>query len=120
LTRSEASKVEVKEARDSVEVTEKMKISSEMAWDIYHILVERAGAPDGMFNYDTFIHSTTGSSEILEYRFIGHLGMGGKVRVNSERWKVDCYEEDLNDLRRTIIANTNRDLAALKAQYEEE
>lgn len=98
----------------------KVKITSQMAFDIWKVLVDRAGAPDSMVHQDTFIHYASGRDEIQEYRFMGHLGMGGKVQIKPERWKVWCYDEDMNDLRRIIINNTNHDLAELKAEHEEE
>lgn len=98
----------------------RMRLTSQMVFDIWKVLVDRAGAPDSLVDEQTFIHYASGRDEVQEYRFMGHLGMGGKVRINSKRWAVDCYPEDLNDLRRTLIANTNRDLAELKREYEEE
>jgi hypothetical protein len=97
-----------------------MGITSQMAFDIWKVLVDRAGAPDDMTHQETFIHYASGRDEVQEYRFMGYLGMGGKVRINAGRWTVDCYPEDLNDLRRTLIANTNHNLAELKRDYEEE
>lgn len=97
-----------------------MKISSQMAFDIWKVLVDRAGANDSQIDQDCFIHYAAGRDEVQEYRFMGHLGMGGKVQIKPEAWKVWCYDEDMNDLRRTIIANTNYDLGELKREYEEE
>jgi hypothetical protein len=96
------------------------RIDSETAFEIWRILVDRAGANDGLMAQDCFIQYVTSHETVQEYRFMGHLGMGGKVRLLPEAWTVYYYPEDKNELREQIAANANYDLAQLKQIFEEE
>lgn len=98
----------------------KKLISQHEAEGIWKILVDRAGASDSWLVREQFVNYAIRHSEIQEYRFMGHLGMGGKVRIRPEKWEVYCYPEDMNNLRRTLIDNTNYDLAEFKKESEEE
>ena len=97
-----------------------LRINDEMAEDIWNVLVERAGAPDSRDHREMFVHYAAGRSEVQEYRFMGSLGMGGKVRINAERWRVDYYPEDKTDLRETFAANANHDLKELRQTWMQE
>lgn len=96
------------------------RLSDDVADQIWKVLVDRAGASDSRDDRETFVSYALRNPIVKEYRFMGYLGMGGKVRLLPDKWSVDCYPEDMNDLRRQLIANTNHDLAELKKQYEEE
>lgn len=99
---------------------ERFVINSRMAEEIWRVLVDRAGASDSLDARDTFVHYASGKNEIQEYRFMGHLGNGGKVRINADRWDVCYYREDETDLRKTLAANTNHGLAQLREEWMEE
>jgi len=79
---------------------------------IYDALVEYAGAPDNEFWRQTFVDWFTGTDG-TEFRFQGALGFGGKLRRQDGRLFVDCYPEDVTNVRRKMIARTNDALAAL-------
>jgi hypothetical protein len=56
------------------------------------------------------------ASPPTEYRFQGALGFGGKFRLRPsglEPHRVDCYPEDMNPTRRSIIEVTNKALSEL-------
>lgn len=95
-------------------------INSAMAEEIWRVLVDRAGAADSLIARDSFVSHASGKSEVREYRFMGHLGMGGKMRIDAHRWAVDYYPEDKTDLRETLAANTNHSLAQLRDEWLEE
>jgi hypothetical protein len=71
---------------------------------IFSILVQHAGASEAL--RDNFIHTIGTGAE--EYRFQGDLGFGGKFRPKT--MTVDCYKEDLDDIRSKIIEETNQRL----------
>jgi hypothetical protein len=95
-------------------------INSAMAEEIWRVLVDRAGASDSLIARDNFVSYARGKREVQEYRFMGHLGMGGKVRINGDRWDVYYYPEDKTPLRETIAGNANHDLAMLRLEWLEE
>lgn len=91
-----------------------------LAHRIYGVLVEHAGAGDETTDWAQFVIAQTNGC--AEYRFMGVLGFGGKFWHNPIRAKlgtgpgpfyVNCYPEDLNEKRRTVIDRTNAALAEL-------
>jgi hypothetical protein len=110
-----------------------MKLSSELADDLYNILIAFCEASPDM--RQNFVHSMTERQAPHEYRFQGKLGFGGKlrtrleyVRVNSEVTQtmtvrqdlfatVDCYPEDSTPELRLLIARVNALLAIVVEKY---
>jgi hypothetical protein len=84
-------------------------IDLELANDIFDILVETCDASEGW--RANFLHiMTTGCQE---YRFQGNLGFGGKLYNNSSKLYVDCYPEDLTEVRQQAIDLANSRIKAL-------
>jgi hypothetical protein len=81
----------------------------ELANDIFDILVETCDASEGW--RANFLRIMTTGCE--EYRFQGSLGFGGKLYNNSGKLYVDCYPEDLTDVRQQAIDLANSRLKAL-------
>lgn len=55
------------------------------------------------------------TSQHVEYRFCGALGLGGKFHIaNGGRWFVSCYPEDRTFVRDTMIQSANRQLDAMR------
>ncbi len=90
---------------------------------IWDVLVAHAGANGDNWERDSFVQHQTTTFE-REWRFQGVLGFGGKFRRQRtwigpelrERWYVDCYPEDLNDVRTAAIEATNTALAELQKE----
>lgn len=76
--------------------------------EVWTILVEEAGAVES--DRPAFVHHWPAC---VEYRFVGKLGMGGKVWANMGDVYVTCYPEDHTREREQIIAACNGRLAAL-------
>lgn len=95
-----------------------LPMTAEQANAVYDILAAHAGASDDAegWNRKQFVFHQT-SEVVLEYRFQGALGFGGKFRRSGwdDRWYVDCYEEDLTDERRAMIEAANSELAKLRS-----
>lgn len=79
------------------------------AGKVYDVLVMYAGASAEPQTRDAFVQAI--SEGCTEFRFQGKLGFGGKYRPKTNT--VDCYPEDLNQLREYVIANTNSALRML-------
>jgi hypothetical protein len=95
-------------------------MTPERAAAAYDLLVQHAGA-DHSDRY-SFIFHVSKPRPTTEYRFGGLLGHGGKFRnpSDSERTPyVDCYPEDLDERRRTAIAETNEALVALFSNLDD-
>ena len=75
---------------------------------VYDILVNLGGADENMRG--SFIQYHTEGHD-HEWRFSGHLGFGGKYRL--ERNKVDCYREDETQERLTLIEEINEKLSKI-------
>ena len=79
---------------------------------IYDMLVEKAGALESQ--RADFLRSWP---KCVEYRFMGHLGFGGKIYFMRDipdlRIYVACYPEDRTSERDRIIAEINAALGAL-------
>lgn len=95
-------------------------ITEAQALAIRQILVDECGYKVG--DHDSFVFDINTARlhpyvpPVGEYRFCGSLGFGGKFRNNGNNENVpyvDCYPEDVNDVRRAAIANANRRIALL-------
>ena len=86
-------------------------MSPERANAIYDILAEYAGAPE--HGRVSFVYHAEEGRSPMEHRFCGHLGFGGKFRMNAGRIYVDYDPEDRTAERDAIVKATNEALAAL-------
>jgi len=83
---------------------------------VYDILVECAGARDDAYDKMTFVRSALNwdYEHNFEYRFMGNLGGGGKIRLPLKGAPyVDCYRENETPERKAMMEETNRKLKAL-------
>lgn len=81
------------------------------AWGI---LVEHAGARNTDFNRERFIEAfLSPKHQVVEYRFQGHLGFGGKFWRNDRHFYVSCYREEETPTRLAIIEHVNTLLSEL-------
>lgn len=98
------------------------QITPSQADAAYTILVQHAGARAHPFDRELFVyHVAKAKHPATEYRFMGHLGFGGKFRNNGNKNNVphvDCYREDLTQEREAVIAATNAALAELFRMVE--
>ena len=79
---------------------------------IYDVLVEECGAQqDGR---EAFVQHQIDDHYLLEYRFCGALGFGGKLWRSSIRWYVSCYKEDKTPERAAMIEAANQRLETLR------
>lgn len=93
-----------------------MPYSRSILSSIYDILIRCCGASEMEPDRENFVNLAEGYSErrVLEYRFMGSLGFGGKVWLyNSEAPYVTCYQEDETPARRQAIAKASGELALL-------
>ena len=91
-----------------------MKLSKKIANLIYDILVQECGVLEGKDNYnrECFVsHQTT--EEVIEWRFCGKLGFGGKFWRNGGKMYVNCYREDETPERLKMIEAANKRLEDL-------
>jgi hypothetical protein len=83
-------------------------------FEIYKILVEECGARDTSRKYYDFHFAMCQGTR--EYRFIGNLGFGGKLRnpygrlPSREPLYVDYYKEDINEERQKAVEKANNRL----------
>ena len=84
-------------------------MTKEFLGKIYDILVKHAGAYEE--ERESFVFSINRTPRIREWRFIGALGMGGKIWFNSEEAPfVNCYAEDISNEIMIMIKETNKRL----------
>jgi hypothetical protein len=86
------------------------RLTKQQATAVFNILVEHAGARADEQDQRSFVLEFTKERPTSEYRFMGGLGFGGKLRF--PRLTVDCYPEDETPARREMIEKTNAALAA--------
>lgn len=79
---------------------------------VYDVLVDLAGAHPG--EKQDFVQRSQ-TPGVLEWRFRGSLGFGGKFWRHAEGFYVTCYPEDVTPARTEVITRTNAALAALVA-----
>lgn len=87
----------------------KLFMSTEKANKIYDILID-CGASADEDDRDSFVRYVTGKSPI-EWRFMGHLGFGGKFHPQDMR--IGMYCEDETRERAAIVKLANRLLKQL-------
>jgi hypothetical protein len=86
---------------------------------IFNVLVEHAGASESMreqFMYKMLEWNIRDNYGTWEFRFMGNLGMGGKLWLTPESLHVSAYSEDLigrHAYRKDIINTTNAELQKL-------
>ena len=100
-----------------------INISLEYALKIGNILVDIGGANSNILDLNSeFIRYLTKeeSSWDHEYRFMGHLGSGGKFYSSWDRWRVSCYQESETPFRLSLIKKINEQLKTLHAKHYEE
>lgn len=80
---------------------------------VWDVIVEKAGARESD-REDGVRYLTTASDFAHEFRFIGLLGFGGKVRFSDEHgaW-IDCYREDRDEVKDAILSHVNERLALI-------
>jgi len=82
---------------------------------LYEILDGTVGSPTMKEDFIFRVAEALKTGERLEYRFMGHLGFGGKLWINSSSVPyVTCYMEDETAGRKALIAAANRELEQLK------
>lgn len=92
------------------------EITPEQADAVYDILIRHAGARDNGDARHNFVFAVTSSQPTDEYRFMGHLGSGGKFRNNGNNNDVpyvDYYPEERTKSRDAVVLATNAFLAEL-------
>ena len=83
---------------------------------VYDLLVSKGGASSDEYTKQAFIsYFLEGPDyQTREWRFMGHLGYGGKFwRNNPTGWYVSCYPEDETPERRALIDDLNREVMVL-------
>jgi hypothetical protein len=83
---------------------------------IYDVLVKEAGALDEESDKNTFVQAAIDwdYKYSFEYRFMGSLGFGGKIRLPLHRYPhVTCYPEDETPERKSAMEKTNSELKRL-------
>jgi len=84
----------------------------------YTVLVNLGGAVPS--ERDRCIHFfTTTSSSVLEWRFRGELGFGGKFWRNGTKHYVTCYKEDETKVLKKLCKEINEKLEDLQSKYLE-
>lgn len=95
-------------------------ITPEIAGKIFDVLIEHCGIRkdwDAEKRRDFVTCLTRARFDSFEYRFIGGLGIGGKVYLTPQRWYVSCYSEDSTPEREAMIKAANAALAPLFAEH---
>lgn len=82
---------------------------------VYDLLIAEAGAsPDERKRRDVLAYLLT-AKDFAEWRFMGHLGGGGKLHYNGNSLYVSCYLESETPERLAIIEKVNKKLTELTA-----
>lgn len=90
-----------------------MNLDEKTLSDAWDILIAEAGASDKERERRQFV-SYFLTAQNPEWRFMGKLGSGGKVRFNGDYLYVTCYLEQETPERLEIIEKVNEKLLALK------
>lgn len=86
------------------------------AKQLHEILADTCGAPAYLGDFLYHVEDALKTGKKLEYRFMGHLGFGGKLWINGRQAPyVTCYPEDESAGRKMLISLANKDLAELWA-----
>lgn len=90
-------------------------LSAEGARAVFAVLLLLGASPSSKEN---FIYQFTQSGHVPgEWRFGGVLGGGGKLYLESERWRVGCYREDDTPERTAKITAANEVLDVLRQRF---
>lgn len=92
-----------------------MKPTKEQAKEIYRVLVTEAGADGRDREEQSFVQAVI-EPRFTEWRFMGKLGFGGKFKIGSNKWYIDCYKEEMTPVAKTIIDKVNFILSNIKGQ----
>lgn len=90
---------------------------------VYNLLIEVGGATPAYKEDFVQFHAKRHSPEhpecafTTEFRFGGHFGMGGKLWVDLDGFRVRYYSEDENEDRRRIRADLDKRLKPLFLQW---
>lgn len=82
----------------------------EQCWDI---LVKHAGASSNPHDKEYFVRYCVETRSLLEFRFCGVFGFGGKFRRNDGRHYIDYYPEDRTRRLDRLAQKVNELIAAL-------
>lgn len=93
-------------------MSDKIPLAVEWLNAVYDILVKKGDASASMRQSFIQVHLEEGGCS--EWRFIGHLGFGGKYLSKTN--EVCCYREDETKERKEIIRVINEALENLKNQ----
>lgn len=96
-------------------------LTTEQALDALIIINDECNAGIADRDRHCFVHYVTTEIDIIDWRFGGALGFGGKFRIDCNRAGVpyiDCYIEDETPARLQMIERANVRLAALFLQAE--
>jgi len=87
----------------------------------YEIAAEECGAPDDYRDRQGFVEYVTKYDGYpKEWRFVGSLGFGGKLRYNQDLgFYVDMYRKDETPERKAAVRFANNRLAKLIVEEEE-
>jgi len=82
---------------------------------VYDLLVSKGGASSDEYTKQSFIDYFLEGPDYptREWRFMGHLGYGGKFWRNDGSHYVSCYSEDETKTRRAVIDDLNREIMRL-------
>ena len=94
--------------------------------DVYTILVEECGAPEGSHRQSFIQYHTEEKPEWIrpttEWRFGGKLGFGGKFwnrQGYGAKFNIDCYPEEYTEELLELIVSVNEKLVPLFELYKE-
>jgi hypothetical protein len=93
-------------------------MDQQTAYRIWDILVEECGAkpPEGAYSErEEFALYMATEDRWKEFRFMGKLGFGGKLKSFPSGVYVDCYPEHLNEERSLMIERANTRIGELLA-----
>ncbi len=86
-----------------------MENSAKLYHKVWDILVEHAGAKER--DRDTFVGASLETNyfrRLIEYRFCGTLGFGGKLWRSDGRLYVSCYRADETPERLDTMERVNK------------
>lgn len=92
------------------------------AQELYDILADTVGVPTMKHEFIHRVDQALKTGDRLEYRFMGHLGFGGKLWLQSRAAPyVTCYQEDETAHgRKMLISLANEDLAEAWAKHQQD
>lgn len=91
-----------------------LALTEKQAKAVYDVLVRVCGHERD--DWGSFLHYIREDRGGKEYRFCGSLGFGGKIYIESNRWRVGYYPEHRTDEREAAVEQANRELARLREE----